>query len=339
MTPHPIFLSIILVLRNNSEKIEEILTELSSVMENLVSDYELVIVDNASDDDSLMVLKQLTQENGLANLQIYALTKQVDADTASWAGIECALGDFVAVLDPFTEDISILSGMLEKAAMGADVVFARNDQRPAHGIVYQLACSCFHNIYGRLTGTHLAKEAPQYRMLSRKVVNYILKHSQPAIGYRHLPATAGFSRAYLSYSSAPRAGKAKRLRDSLSQGIYLLISTTHAPMRLVTSLSLLGAIANLLYSGYVLAVGLFQADVAPGWTSLSLQQSGMFFLLSLSLLMLGEYILHVTRLSNSAPLYHVAQEFNSTRLSRQERLNVEEEATLPSGRDRDGRPV
>ncbi|MFD1693386.1 hypothetical protein ACFSHR_23830 [Azotobacter chroococcum] len=94
-------------------------------------------------------------------------------------------------------------------------------------------------------------------------------------------------------------------------------------MRLVTSLSLFGAIANLVYSVYVLAIGLLKTDIAPGWISLSLQQSGMFFLISLVLLVLGEYILHMASLSNEGPLYHIGQEFTSARMTRHEKLNIE----------------
>jgi hypothetical protein len=57
---------------------------------------------------------------------------------------------------------------------------------------------------------------------------------------------------------------------------------------------------------------------------MSLQQSGMFFLISLVLLVLAEYILHMASLSNEGPLYHVGTEFTSARISRREKLNVEE---------------
>jgi hypothetical protein len=95
-------------------------------------------------------------------------------------------------------------------------------------------------------------------------------------------------------------------------------------MRVVTSLSLFGAVANLLYSVYVIAIALFKQDVASGWISLSLQQSGMFFLISMVLLVLGEYILNMASLSNEGPMYHVGQEFTSARITRREKLNVEE---------------
>ncbi len=93
-------------------------------------------------------------------------------------------------------------------------------------------------------------------------------------------------------------------------------------MRIVTSLSLFGAFANILYSFYVVTIALFKENVEPGWISLSLQQSGMFFLISLVLLVLGEYLLNMASLSNEGPLYHVGQEFTSAKLSRRERLNV-----------------
>lgn len=325
----PVFLSIVFVVRNQSAHTQKILSDAASCIASLVSDYEIIIVDNASDDDSISVLKTLTAENGLPNLQIYALTKEVEADTASWVGLENALGDFVAVIDPLADDIGFLPEMLDKAVSGADVVFANNQQKVPQSLAYRVSYAVFNGIYKRFNGIHLAKDAPQYRVLSKRVVNFILQHPQPAMTYRHLPATGGFARVNLNYSAAPKLTHTKRLVESIDRGMRLLVSTTRAPMRLVTSLSLFGAVANLVYSVYVVAVGFLKTDVAPGWTSLSLQQSGMFFLISLVLLVLGEYILHMVSLSNEGPLYHVGQEFTSARMTRREKLNIEEVRAKP----------
>lgn len=324
MASFPIFLSVVMVVRNQSGHIESMLAEAVETLSSQVSDFELIVVDNASEDDSVSILKKLTGEQGLPNVQVYALTKAVDADTASWVGLENALGDFVAVLDPFSDDIGFLSEMLDKALEGADVVFANNRRKLAQGFAYRAAYSVFNRLYQWFNGIHLANEAPQYRVLSKRVVNFILQHPQPAMTYRHLPATGGFARVNLDYSASPKLVQSKRLSDSIDRGMRLLVSTTRAPMRLVTSLSLFGAVANLIYSLYVVAIGLFKSDVAPGWVSLSLQQSGMFFLISLVLLVLGEYILHMASLSNEGPLYHVGQEFTSARMTRREKLNIED---------------
>jgi polyisoprenyl-phosphate glycosyltransferase len=114
------------------------------------------------------------------------------------------------------------------------------------------------------------------------------------------------------------------LGESFDRGLRLIVSTTRSPMRLVTYFSMFGAFANILYSMYVVAVALLKPDVAPGWVSLSLQQSGMFFLISLVLLVLGEYIVNMARLTNDGPLYHVGQEITSARITRREKLNIEE---------------
>jgi len=327
MAIFPAFLSVVFVIRNQASQLEKILSDATERISGIVSDYDLIIIDNASDDESISILKKLTSENGLPNLQIYALTKQVDADTASWVGLENALGDFIAVIDPMADDIAFLPKMLDKALTGNDVVFANNKQKPAQSFAYRSAYASFNKLYKWFNGIHLAKEAPQYRLLSKRIVNFILQHPQPAVTYRHLPATGGFSRVNLEYSAPPKLTHTKRLGDSINQGIRLLVSTTRAPMRLVTSLSLFGAAANMVYSVYVVTIGLLKADVAPGWISLSLQQSGMFFLISLVLLVLGEYILHMASLSNEGPLYHVAQEFTSARMARREKLNIEEDAS------------
>ncbi len=324
MNFYPVFLSVVCVVRNQGPQLNGIIRDASEKLPALVSDYELILVDNASDDESVNVLKSLTEQSGYPNLQIYSLTKEVDGDTASWVGLENALGDFIAVIDPLLDDISFLPEMLDKAVMGADVVFANNQQKPRQSFAYRAAYAVFNFLYKSFNGIHLAKEAPQYRLLSKRVVNFILQHPQPAVTYRHLPATGGFARVNMEYSSKPLTRNAKKLGESIDRGMRLLVSTTQAPMRLVTSLSLFGAAANLIYSVYVVAVGIFKTDVAQGWVSMSLQQSGMFFLISLVLLVLGEYILHMTSLSNEGPLYHVGQEFTSARMTRREKLNIED---------------
>ncbi len=325
----PVFLSVVLVVRNQGLKLEDIVQEASAQLDPLVTDYELIIVDNASDDDSTAVLKNLTGPSGYPNLQVYALTKEVDSDTASWVGLENALGDFVAVIDPLMDDIGFLPEMLNKAVGGVDVVFANNQLKPMQSLAYRVAYSAFNALYKFFNRIHLAKEAPRYRLLSKRVINFILQHPQPAVTYRHLPATGGFARINMEYSAKPLAKSTKKLWEGIDRGVRLLVSTTQAPMRVVTSLSLFGAVANLLYSAYVIAVGIFKTDVASGWVSLSLQQSGMFFLISLVLLVLGEYILHMASLSNEGPHYHVGQEFTSAQMTRREKLNIEDVSSTP----------
>lgn len=337
MVKYPGFVSIVFVVRNQCDRIEAVLSQATTELTGMVSEYELIVVDNASVDESLSSLKRLSGLEGLPNLQVYALTKEVDHDTACWVGLENALGDFVAVIDPMVDDLKFLSSMLEKASAGADVVFANNTQKSRQTFAYRCANAVFHELYKVFNGINLAREAPAYRLLSRNVINFILQHPQPSITYRHLPATGGFTKANMEYSAQPVEKRTKRLGESFDRGVKLLVSTTRAPMRLVTTLSLFGAVANLLYSLYVAVIVLLKDDVAQGWASMSFQMSGMFFLISLVLLVLGEYILHMASLSNEGPLYHVAQEFTSVNMTRHQKLNIEEVTSPKASLTHEGR--
>ena len=338
MASYPVFLSAIYVVRNQVDQLESIVKSASTVLAPLVSDYEIIIVDNASTDESITELKRLTGKAGYPNVQVYALTKKVDRDTAAWVGLENALGDFMLVIDPQLDDINFLPQMLEKAVTGADVVFADNQEKPKQSVPYHIAYATFDALYKFFNGIQLAKETPQYRLLSKRVVNFILQYPQPVVTYRYLPISGGFSRANLKYSFTPLTNPKKQLGDDVVKGIRLLVSTTQAPMRLVTFLSLFGALANLVYSIYIIVIALFKNNVAPGWVSLSLQQSGMFLLLSLVLCVLGEYILYISSLSNTGPLYHVGQEFTSMRMTRNEKLNIED-VTLSTDADSNKKTV
>ena len=322
MAQFPVFLSLVLVVHNQAERLASLLREATDVLAPLASDYELIIIDNASTDESAALLKKLTEEDGLPNLQVYILTRKINFAAASWAGLENALGDYVAVIDPLIDDIHFLPAMMEKTATGSDIVFALNEIRPKKSIAYRLGAAVF-NLTCRLLGhAHLIQIQSEFRILSREVVNFVLQHARPEIVYRHLQSVAGFSAAHLSYR-APLAGRHKKtLRDSMDRGIALLVSATHGPMRLVAMLCLFGASMNLLYSIYIVGVWLFQSDVAPGWVTLSLQQSGMFFLISITLLVLSEYILYIGSLTSKEGAHHIGREFSSFVITHREKLNV-----------------
>src|ERR1700730_5891830 len=134
--PFPALLSVVVVFRSEEARLEPFLRAFSSQLATLATDHELIVVDNGSTDSSVDRLRILTRPEGIPNLQVFCLTKEVDFDTAAWAGVESALGDYVAVLDPLREDPQFLPKLIEAATAGADVVFAENENRSGRGLVY-----------------------------------------------------------------------------------------------------------------------------------------------------------------------------------------------------------
>lgn len=69
---------------------------------------------------------------------------------------------------------------------------------------------------------------------------------------------------------------------------------------------------NILYVVYAVVVYLVKKDVAPGWTTLSLQHGVMFFLLFSILAILSEYVGRIVAQTSGRPLYFVAEEKSSS---------------------------
>lgn len=319
---HPFFLSVVLIFKDQAEDLPLILKTATTLLSPLVSDYELIVIDNGSLDNSISVLKNLTRPEGIPNLQVYSLAQEVDPDTAAWVGLENALGDYIIVADSIEHDLSQIPCMLDAISNDADVVFVSNRSKPTRSLSYSILHKGFNFMYHKINGLNLTLEAPRFRLVSKRVATFILNHQNPVASYRHLPATAGFNKLYLKYEK-PWKDRPKNLIDCIDTGLRMLVSSTSNPMRLVSFLALAGASLNVVYSIYVVLVAIFKANVAPGWVTLSLQQSGMFFLLSLALLVMGEYILYFTSLSSNAPLYQVAQELTSAVISKKQKLNIE----------------
>jgi hypothetical protein len=141
---------------------------------------------------------------------------------------------------------------------------------------------------------------------------------------RHLPKNIGYKREELNYSSEFKASPNTNFLYSIKKGLKFLISTSDAPMRLVSMLSVFGALMNVIYSIYILIIAFVKEDVAEGWVTLSLQQSGMFFLISIFFFVLSEYILNMKDFKKNEYSNYISQEFGSNVIARHSKINLKE---------------
>lgn len=320
---YDLLLSVITVCHDDADLLSQRIPELSAMLENLVSDYEIVIIDNGSRDNSVGILESLTSR--LPNLQIFCLPAPIDSDTARLVGMEQAIGDQLVLWDIERDAITAIPDMLAASHDGAEIVLADAGKtaRPPQRLLYRLLSHLYIRLMRSITGFDLRSDAPRFRLMSRRTANYVLEHDNAALTYQLLPLLAGFKRTTLNVSpfDAIKPHRAS-LRRGMNRGLGLLVHSGPAPLRLATLMAIGTAFLSLLYSGYVLVNYLLNPKIAAGWTTLSLQISGLFFMLSIAVALLAEYVLQMGMNQGRKPNAFIAREFRSPDFSRERKLNV-----------------
>jgi len=326
----PVLLSAVMVVNGWLEQASDIVTRVAGVLDTTVTDYEIILVDNTSGEHDDGVYRSLTAVDGQPNVQVYRLLRPVDYEVAAWAGIENSLGDLVIVLDPFSDSLQMIRRAIEMMIeKHTDLILIVNETPRPEMFLKALLRHSYLGLFRLLGGINLQIEASQFRIMSKRVVSYLLQQARPASRYRALPATAGFSKAILRYTAPRRPDHGAGFWTDTRRAVRLLMSNSTAPPRIASVISLTCAGLNALYSLYVVILALTREDLQPGWATLSLQQSGMFFLFSMLAFVLTEYLIDNVRSEVSGTSYFVVDEFSSAVLTRRQRLNVETQGAPP----------
>lgn len=217
--------SVVFVVHGQPNQLEESLSTAAALLSALVADYELIVVAAGLDAEGTSLLQRLSGENVQPRLRVYVLTKEVDSRTASWFGIENALSDFVAIVDPSADDIGFLPQMLRRAVDGADIVFARKKDGAPSRLPRAATSRLIDGLYRSLHLTPAGHSAPRYRIISRRVVCFVQQHPDPISTYRRLPWGSNFARVNLEYSTTTPARPWRDVAGSVERRLRLLLWT------------------------------------------------------------------------------------------------------------------
>jgi hypothetical protein len=220
--------------------------------------------------------------------------------------------------------------MVKHCMDGHDVVVGVTDTTRGRSSLYRFLRSAFYGLARWLVRAPLIRRSTVFRVFSRQALNAFTRVRSRRREFALVISDIGYGLCTHPYVRISRSGAQPGLGvlQAVLHGFSLLVHSSNRPLRFVSVLGVLGSVLSFAYAIYVIAISVLKQHVAEGWTTLSLQTSGLFFLVFLMLALLGEYVARMLEEVSDRPLYNVRNELNSSvMITDQTRRNVLGEST------------
>ncbi len=300
-------ISIIMPVYNEGEHIVSSVGVVERILQENQIEYEFVLVDDGSKDDSWAKLRKLAEQNN--RITSVRLSRNFGKEAALCAGLDAASGDAVIVMDADLQDPPELIPEMVKywREEGYDVVEGVKSSRGKEGAVYKFCAKSYYRILLKATGIDL-RNASDYKLLDRKVVEAMQQMPEKVTFFRGMSAWVGFERKQVPFEVQPRVmGKTKwSLKRLAGLAFSSITSYTSAPLQLVTILGVVMFFLSLVLGAQTLARYLM-GNALEGFTTVILLQLFIGSMLMISLGIIGMYLMKIYHEIKGRPRYLVSK--------------------------------
>lgn len=247
--------------------------------------YEIILIDDGSIDDTLGTIKELVIRN--KQVHYISFSRNFGHQNALKAGFDHAKGDCAICLDAdLQHPPELIQLMLEKWEEGSEIVNTKREDHQSISLFKKLSSKAFYNFLNSLSEIKIQQGSADFRLLDRKVLNYLRLLTENFIFLRGQVSWLGFKQITLSYKAGERfAGKSGyTLRKMVKFATSGITSFSIKPLRLSIFLGFIFALLAFLYGLYALYIFLFTDKAVAGWTSIVVS---VLFVGGVNLLMLG----------------------------------------------------
>jgi polyisoprenyl-phosphate glycosyltransferase len=300
--------SIIAPIFNEIEALPELYRRVSEVMDNTGDRWELILVDDGSQDGSTEKIRELAAEDDRVRPVIFA--RNFGHQIAVTAGLDYSRGDAVTIIDADLQDPpEVILELIQKWREGFEVVYAVRAEREGESMFKLWTASVFYRLIYRITDVKIPLDTGDFRLLDRKVVNVLKVMRERHRFLRGMAAWVGFKQVGVPYRRAARfAGTTKYpFRKMFKLALNAVTSFSYFPLQLATYLGFLTAGFSILMIPIVIIVRSltdFQL-VGQATTLVAVLFLGGVQLISLGIL--GEYLGRIYDEVKGRPLYIVSQ--------------------------------
>jgi len=254
-----------------AEKILPILvSEITKLANKIGQDYEIILVDDRSPDNSWEVMKNLSEEN--KNLKIYRLSRNFGQHATIIAGLSKSKGDWVVVMDCDMQDQpKEIEKLYKKALEGFDVVLARREQR-IDSFFKRLSSKLFYKVFNYLAGIQINNEVANFGIYHKKVIQSVLTINDNIKFFPLFVNWVGFKTTNVSveHNSREEGKSSYNLSRLFSLAFNVIVSFSDKPLKIFVGFGAVISFLSVLVGGYFM-ISFFQGKITePGFSSLIL---------------------------------------------------------------------
>lgn len=300
-------LSIVIPVYYNSDTLEALYKDMKRVVLSVVGDYEIVMVDDGSGDNSWEVMNTLAKKD--SKIKLVKLSRNFGSHAAILAGLLACTGDCATIkAADLQEPSEILLKMYDSWNRGNKVVLAvRSDRKES------FSQKMFANLYYWLVRKFALPSMPQggfdCYLIDRKVIEVLrmLDETNSAVTLQVL--WAGFKRDTIYYVRQQRETGTSRwtLAKKIKLVVDSLIGFSFAPIRFMSLIGGLFAFVSFIWMLIVMVQKVIGDIQIQGWTTLMIVLLFSSGLILLTLGILGEYIWRILEASRNRPVYIVEE--------------------------------
>lgn len=299
--------SIVIPIYNEQAILPELHRRIGDAMKLVSEPYEIVFVNDGSQDNSLETLIRLGEEDMF--VKTIDLARNFGHQVSISAGVDCMSGDAVIVMDGDLQDPpELLPTLIQRWKEGYEVVYTVKKSRKENALK-RFAFHQFYRMMQMLSAIPIPMEAGNFSLMDRKVVNVLQSMPERNRYIAGMRAWAGFRQIGVEFDREQRfAGKPQmtfpRLMNLALDGLF---SFSRAPLRFATYLGLATACISFLGILWVFYSKFFSGKELLGWasTNFSILFVGGSILLTLGII--GEYIGRIYDEVKQRPLYVIKQ--------------------------------
>lgn len=301
-------ISIVVPVYNEEAGLHAFWARLGPALASVATRAEVIFVDDGSSDGTLAQLVSLRHLD--PRVRIVSLSRNFGKEIALTAGLDHAEGEAVIPIDAdLQHPPELISELVARWRDGSDIVIALRRDRATDGLLRRSASSLFHLVFARMTTVPVVRDAGDFRLMSRAVVDAVRRLPERARFMKGLYAWVGFRQTTVSYDIEPRLeGRSKwsvwRLWRLAVDGIT---SFSSLPLKVWSVVGLAFALVALTYGTYLIVRTIVHGVDVPGYASVMVMILFLGGLQLLSLGIIGEYLGRVYDEVKARPLYVVRQ--------------------------------